>query len=559
MAALPGTFERAPDARVLGSDAPVNEGAGDAGDIDAHNSPALARNPARPDNLAVSSRVDTPFFSCGLHVSVDGGASWSKTAIPAPPGEEAKCFAPDLTYAADGTLHLSFVTLRGSGNVPNAVWVSSSKDGGRTLSDPVQVTGRLAFQVRLAADPVKPERIYMTWLQAGEVATLKFTQTGNPIQVARSDDGGASWSDPVRVSAPPRERVIAPSPVVGPEGDLYVLYLDIGKDRLDYAGAHEGMGGPPYDGAFRLVLARSRDGGATWGESEITDPLDPIQRFIVFLPAFPSVAVDGSGRVYAAFHDDRLGDSDVWLWTLDPGASNWRGPTRVNDTARRDGTWQYLPKVSVSPEGRLDVVYYDRRSDSRNVGDDVSLRPADAGRSSRPALRLSGHPFDLPGVSVSPDGRLDVVYPDRPPEPGNVMNHVSLQSSFDHGKSFTPALRLSSRAFDSRIGFGANEGLPDLGSRLGLISTDQGALGLWTDTRAGTPETQKQDLAKAVATIAEPEGLPEPAEAGLRYGGLVLGLAGLGLLVLWLLAPWRPVFRSRGGHRSELEPGASSI
>jgi hypothetical protein len=559
MAALPDAFERPPSARVLGTDAPVNVGADDSADISAHNSPALARNPTRPDNLAVSSRVDTPFFSCGLHVSSDGGASWSQIPIPAPAGEEAKCFAPDLAFSADGTLHLSFVTLRGSGNVPNAVWVSSSKDGGRTLSDPVQVAGRLAFQVRLAADPVDPERLYMTWLQASDVATLKFTETGNPIQVARSDDGGASWSEPVRVSEPSRERVIAPSPVVGPEGEVYVLYLDIGEDRLDYAGAHEGMGGPPYDGAFRLVLGRSRDGGATWGESEIVDPVDPIQRFIVFLPAFPSVAVDDSGRVYAAFHDDRLGDPDVWLWTLDPGESDWRGPTRVNDTARRDGTWQYLPKVSVSPDGRVDVVYYDRRSDRGEIMSQVSPQSSFAGRSFAPALRFSSPPFEVPEVSVSPDGRLDGVPYDPRSETRNVMNHVSLQSSYDAGRSFTPALRLSSRSFDSRIGFGAKEGLPDLGSRLGLISTDQAALGLWTDTRAGTPETQKQDLAKTVVAVAGPEGLAEPVEAGLRYGGLALGVAGLGVLILWLLAPRRPIRGSRGGRRSELEPGAGSV
>ncbi|MDQ3715563.1 MAG: hypothetical protein M3381_05970, partial [Actinomycetota bacterium] len=136
--------------------------------------------------------------------------------------------------------------------------------------------------------------------------------------------------------------------------------------------------------------------------------------------------------------------------------------------------------------------------------------------------------------------RLQVAYDDRREEDlPNVMNHVSLQSSFDEGESFTPALRLSSRPFDSRIGFGAKEGLPDLGSRLGLISTEQAALAVWTDTRAGTPETQKQDLAKAVAAITEPERLPEPVEAALRYGGIALALVGLGLLVLW-----RPVRRA---------------
>ena len=53
--------------------------------------------------------------------------------IPEPKGEGGKCFNPDVAFGADGTLTLSFVTLKGPGNVPHAVWASTSKDGGRTL------------------------------------------------------------------------------------------------------------------------------------------------------------------------------------------------------------------------------------------------------------------------------------------------------------------------------------------------------------------------------------------------------------------------------------------
>jgi hypothetical protein len=475
---LSGGFDKPGTVRLVGHDAPVNVGAGNASDISAHNSPTLVRDPVRPNNLAVSSRIDTPFFSCGLHVSADGGASWRQVAIPAPKGEEAKCYAPDVAFSADGTLYLSFVTLKGAGNVPHAVWLSSSKDDGQTLSKAVRVLGPLSFQVRLAVDPAKPRRLYLTWLQASGVASLKFTTTGNPIQAVRSDDGGVTWGQPVRVSNPARERAVTPSPVVGPRGELYVLYLDLGQDRLDYEGEHKGLGGPPYPGPFTLVLARSLDGGSKWGESVVDNRLVPIQRFLVFLPPFPSVAVDRTGRVYAAFHDNRLGDADVMLWTLPHAGSRWQGPIRVNDTPRRrDGTSQYLPKLAVAPNGRLDVLYYDHRSDRANI-----------------------------------------------------MTQVSLQSSFDAGKSFTPALRLSSRLFDSRIGFGAKEGLPDLGSRLGLISGNRWALGVWTDTRAGTFATQKQDIAEAAATIIDPTRLSDPVRYGLRYGGVILGLVGLLLL-----------------------------
>jgi hypothetical protein len=478
-------YDEAPTVRVVGSDASVNLSARSTEDISAHNSPTLVRNPARPANLAVSSRIDTPFFSCAVHVSFDSGANWTQTPIPAPPEEEAKCYAPDVAFSRDGTLYLSFVTLKGRGNVPNALWLSKSSDGGRTFSDPVRVRGPLTFQVRLAADPVRPGRVYLTWLEGAEVGTLKFTGPGNPILAARSDDGGATWSEPARVSSAARGRVVTPAPVVGQDGALYVLYLDLGEDRLDYEGGHEGMGGPPYPGRYELVLARSDDRGATWEESVVDDRLSPIERFIVFLAPAPSLAVDRSGRLYAAFQDDRRGDPDVWLWSLEPGGSSWDGPTRVNDTEPGDGTSQYLPKLAVAPDGRLDVVYYDRRADPRNL-----------------------------------------------------MNEVSMQSSFDQGETFTPAVGLSSRPFDSRIGFGAKEGLPDLGSRLALVSDDRAAMGLWTDTRAGTPETQKQDLAEAVVAVSDPARLSDAATGALRYGAVALGLAGLLVIALAL--------RSRG-------------
>ncbi len=466
-----------PPARVLGDDFPVNAGANDMGDISANNSPALARNPRRAANLVVVNRIDTPNFGCGLHVSLDNGRSWSDTPVPTPGGEEPKCFAPDVTFDSEGTMHMSFVTLRGLGNVPNAGWTVRSEDGGRTLSRPVRALGPLAFQVRVTADPGRPGRLYMTWLQASGTGIFRFAAPGNPIRFARSDDGGATWQQPVRVSGPDRERVVAPTPAVGRDGELYVLYLDLGEDRLDYEGGHGGQGGPPYPGPFQLVLARSQDGGATWAESVVEDRVVPTERFLAFLPPFPSIAVDpASGRVYVGFQDGRLGDPDAWVWSLPRDGRRWEGPARVNDTPERDRRSQYLPRLAVAPNGRLDVVYYDRRAD-----------------------------------------------------PGNVMNEVSLQSSQDAGRTFGARVALSSRPFDSRIGAGSERRLPDLGSRLGLVSDDSTALAVWSDTRAGTVDSNKQDIAGAVAAFPAPE-LSDPARLGLRYGGIALGLAAIALL-----------------------------
>ncbi len=479
----PASFE------ALGRNAPVNAGAGDPADIRAHNSPTIASDPTAAENLVVANRVDSPRFGCALHISSDGGASWSPTEIPGPAGAQGECYAPDVAFSPDGTLYLTFVTLKGRGNVPGAVWLSRSRDGGKTLSKPERVLGELAFQVRLAADPDTAGRLYVTYVQASDVGLYRFTEPGNPIRAIRSDDGGETWSEPVRVNNPARERVVAPAPAVGPGGELYVLYLDLADDVLDYQGGHDGRGGKPYAGTWQLVLARSSDQGGSWSESVAEDRLVPTERFIAFLPPWPSVAVDReSGHVYAAFQDGRLKDADVLLWTLPDGGKDWQGPTRVNDTEPRDRTSQYLPRLSVAPGGRLDVVYYDRRGD-----------PED-----------------------------------------DVRTETSFQTSFDEGESFTASERLTDRDFDSRIGFGAERGLPDLGSRIALASTDSRALAVWTDTRAGTPTSLKQDLAERVVAIAEPEGLTGPTEALLRWGGALLVLVGLALLATWLAADRRP-------------------
>ncbi|MEA2198129.1 MAG: hypothetical protein QOJ25_2180 [Solirubrobacteraceae bacterium] len=468
-------FHGRPAVPTVNANAPVNPGAREPGDINANNSPSLAQDPAAPALLAVANRVDTPAYSCALDVSRDGGRTWSAVRVPIPAGEEPKCYAPDVTFAGDGTLYMSYLTLRGNGNTPHAAWLVRSTDGGRTLSVPRRVLGPLAFQLHLTSDPARPRRLYLTWLQASDTGLYKYTSPGNPIEVMRSDDGGGHWSAPMRVSSPSRLRVVSPVPVVAPHGVVYVLFMDLGGDTLDYEGGGGGFGGPPYGGRFSLVLARSQDGGSTWAESVVDPSIVPARRFIVFLAPFPALAVDRrSGRIYAGFEDGRLGDPDVYLSSLASGARSWTRPVRVNDTRARDRTAQYLPALAVAPDGRLDVIYYDRRLD-----------------------------------------------------PHNKLSMVSLQSSYDDGRTFLPHVTLSDRPFSSQIGSGSERGLPDLGSNLAVASTDAHALAAWTDTRAGTVLSNKQDITFTRASFSSPARLGDLPRDLLRYGGIGLVLLGL--------------------------------
>lgn len=475
LVALPGV-PAPPQLRLGQAPAPVNSSADDPLDISANNSPTLARNPTDAANVVLAHRIDLPRFGCGLHVSFDGGATWEQTDVPQPPDTEPKCYAPDVAFAPDGTLYVSWVMLAGRGNTPDSVWFAASTDGGRSLSEPVHVTGPLAFQVRLTADPTRAGRVYLSWLQAQETGIFALPETGNPIVVARSDDGGRTWGEPQQASAPARERVLAATPGVADDGTVLLAYLDVLEDRLDYHGGHEGLGGPAYPGPWELVVARSSDGGRTWSEVTVDGGLVPIERFLVFLPPFPALAVHGD-RVHVAFHDARRGDPDVWLWSSTDGGRSFREPVRVNDTADGDGTSQYLPQLDMAAGGRLDVVYYDRRADR----DDV-------------------------------------------------LNEVSVQSSADGGNHFSERENLSDRPFDSRVGFGSERDLPDLGSRLALQSSDDHALAAWADTRPGSLEWGEQDVYRATVAVDEP-----PSGMGPRRGAgvalLVVGVAVVGLAV----------------------------
>ena len=478
------SYDTPREAVVLGANLAINDGAGNPADLNANNSPTLVRNPIEPGNLVTVNRIDSPAYSCSLNVSFDGGGRWAQTPIPAPAGEEPKCFAPDAAFSSDGTLYVTYVTLKGRANAPNAVWVTTSGDGGKSLGAPAKTPlGTSAFQVRLTADPESAKRLYLTYVKADGLGLYAFSNPGNPIMSVRSDDGGANWTTPVRVSAPNRLRVVAPSPAIGKDPrELNVLYLDLGDDVLDYGGGHRGRGGPPYDGRWQLVLARSTDQGETWKESVVDSAIVPTERFIVFTPPAPSLAVDrDSATVYAGFQDGRDGDADVRVWSLPAGAGAWTKPVRVNDTPKGDGTAQYLPNLSVAPNGRLDVLYYDRRADRANV-----------------------------------------------------LNEVSLQASYDAGKTFLARVKVSDRAFSSRIGSGLERDLADLGSRLALISTDSRAYAVWTDTRNGSTKTAKQDLARGIVAFNDPPRLSGAAEAALRVGGVLLIVLGLGTALLVL-------------------------
>ena len=443
------------------------------GIVTEQNSPSLARDPRAPNVVVETDRIDRPSYSAALNWSIDGGRSWHSTALPLPPGLN-RPYAPDAAFAPNGTLYVTYVDLQGNGNAPGDLWLAKSTDGGRTLSAPVRVAGELTFQARLAVDHAGT--VYVTWLQGTTAGLNSLLGAPSPIVAVRSTDGGRTFSRPVQVSDPSRALVGAATPVIDSEGRLVVLYEDFDGDRRDF----EDLPGPPWDHPFGLVVTRPIGWGSFSKGVELEDDLIPDQRFLVYTPDFPSIAAGPHDTLYVAWADARDGDLDVFLRRSDDGGATWSPAARVNDNPKGDRTSQYLPQVDVAPNGRVDVLFFDRRRDPRNI-----------------------------------------------------MMDATLASSSDGGRTFTNT-RISSRSFSSQIGSSASPLLPiDFGSRLGLSSTNGQSLAVWTDTRLGSLASGRQDI------FAASYDLPGPA-GGLGRVWVIVVLLVVGLVCAAIAVTHRP-------------------
>lgn len=471
----------------------------------AHNSPHLAGDPTDPALVALANRLDAPDFGCALHVSTDGGKGWFPVEpVPQLPAEAEKCYAPQVAFDADGTLYYLFMGLRGAGNQPVGVFLTMSEDGGRTFSDPRRVLGPRRFQARLAIDRSLGEdgRLHLVWLRTPSKPPIGgMPAPPNPIMAAHSDDGGRSWSEPVQVSDPDRQRVLAPAVAVGADNTVHVAYYDLEDDARDYRGQE----GPVWEGTWSVVSATSRDGGRSFEEGVVVDDgLVPAERvMLAFTMPPPALTADDVGRVAVGWDDARRGDRDAFVARSPDGATSWRGPVRVNDDELGNGRAQYLPQLAFAAGGRLDAVFYDRRHD-----------------------------------------------------PQNRYAHVAYARSEDGGATFFANTWVTSQPTDSRNGqtypIPPAEGQVEFGSQLGLLARDGQALAAWADTRNAVTTPQQ-------AIFTAPIVLPAAAdEQGWVAGGVGLGIVAVAAVVgVGMVGVWRWSWAARAA-RPATRPAAAA-
>ena len=365
-----------PQGRAVGETVVVNQDVG----VSPQTETTIAIDPRNAQRLAAGS-VDyrNGDSGCGMYGSTDGGQTWHDISggiqpVPFPAGGD-----PAIAFDANGTAYFVCLSFNRSTNF-SALVIARSTD-----LQTIEPRGTIAESldpnvfhdkefVAIDTRPSSPYfgRIYVSWTR------FNFNNFTSPILLSHSDDGGATWSNPVQVNG---GRNQGSYPAVGPKGEVYVAFVN---------------SGPPQT----IMVATSLDGGNSFTR-QVVDQVTPVcprinsdGRCALLNSNFrvnnnPSIAVDNrSGSIHVVWADYRAGNADIlYSESRDRGAS-FSPAIRVNDdTGTAD---QIFPWVAVAGDDSIWVAYYDRRDDPDNrlMMTYVSMKRPDQ-RAFRPALRAS--------------------------------------------------------------------------------------------------------------------------------------------------------------------------
>jgi hypothetical protein len=236
-----------------------------------------------------------------------------------------------LTLGPDGAIYAAWTEYEG------ALWLSRSVNGGASFSKPLRIVDGASMKpARAPSLAVAGDKaLYLAWTVGEDHAA--------DIHVARSDDGGRTFSAPVPAAATTGYSD-APKLAIDRGGTLHLVY-------------GESAAGP-FD-RYEVHYTRSRDGARTFEA-----PRSLSRGAAAYSAAFPSLALDANDNVYVSWewYPDRHGARGlVFAFSTSGGATFSAAGVVPGLGAASDGINGGLQglltsKLAVDDVGRIAIV-----------------------------------------------------------------------------------------------------------------------------------------------------------------------------------------------------------
>ncbi len=315
---------------------------------DAANEPSICVDRNNPNRMSIGWRqfdsVASNFREAGFAYTTNGGTRWI-----APGVLQNNVFQSDPVLNSDTVGRFFYLSLLQ--NFFDDLWRSITGGQSWTLVGPADGGDKQWFTIDKTNSSGHGFQ-YQCWSTDGN--------NYGGRQFTRSTDGGATWMNPINIPNSPAWGTLDVDSV----GNLFIGGLNLNTGRIWCVRSINAKNGgvvPTFDRSTGVNLG---------GDIVFSEPINP-EGLVgqVFL------AVDRSGtstndNVYMLASVQPSGftnGSDVMFARSTNGGITFSAPRRINDDAVNHAKWHWFGTLSVAPNGRIDVVWYDTRNSPNNV------------------------------------------------------------------------------------------------------------------------------------------------------------------------------------------------
>lgn len=312
---------------------------------DKGNEPTIAVDPTYPSRIVVGWRehtVATDDARGAWSRSLNGGRDWAGFQV-----FSNIEFRSDPVVSVDALGRFYYMSLRVDGQqLPCELF--RSLDGGGSWQNPVAAfDGDKPWVVVDRTGGPGQGNIYCTWLPTN-------TYVGNFI---RSTDSGMSFDAPDSLTFP----IAYGTMDVAANGSVFTAGVDVrfSFNIPIYVIRSSNAWDPNQNTTFQATQV---DLGGEFRYPSGTVPNPSGLHSLIWVVVDPTTGPTPHVYALAATIPPGPDPSDVFFARSTDGGVTFDPPVRLNTDPQQAGNWQWLPVMSIAPNGRIDVVWHDTRA-----------------------------------------------------------------------------------------------------------------------------------------------------------------------------------------------------